>query len=436
MKKLFLVLAALSAVALVYLGYERLIMQKAFGVAAVFGSVAIALFLAVTTASWLLYDTRFRGAVGSVWLAGIVTVVFYLLADAIVGYVLIKPMSPALVADDYRHHKLVADSYSRLEQEDFSYIQRVNKLGLRGRETTVEKPAGTYRILNLGDSFTMGKGVEDDQTFSVLLETQLNEVPGAACKGRKFEVLNGGVDSYAPILSNIELRRDLVALEPDVIVHNLDISDLTQEAAYRREAVFAADGSVAAVPNARRKASLSNRMRDWIDQHLFFTRAMLFYAGKKLGDQEVSVRTVATRAHRELVAHTLAGDTTPRDAQWRDVFASIDSIREFASQHGSEYVLSVYPWAHEISETEWIPGRYTYMSQDDEPSDRSLVTIRNMAQQRGIPLVEMHPVFRSYSGTEKLYFDHDMHWTAAGHRVMAGGLADYLRMRYTGAWCQ
>lgn len=435
MKKLLLVLTLLSAAALVYLGYERLFVQKSFGAAAVIGFVVIGLFLVMTAASWLLYDTRFRGAVGSAWLAGITTVVFYLVADGIVGLVLIKPLSPALVPDEYRHHKLVPDSYSRLEQPDFSYIQRVNKLGLRGRETTVEKPAGVYRILMLGDSFTMGKGVEDDQTFSVLLENLLNAAPGSSCN-MKFEVLNGGVDSYAPVLSNIELRRDLAALRPDLVVHNLDVSDLIQEQAYRHEAVLAADGSVTAVPNEARKASLTDRARDWIDQHLFFTRAMLYYASKSLGGDEISVRTVATQANREIVAHTLASDTAPRDAQWRDIFASIDSIRDFAGKHGSQYVLSVYPWAHEISRTEWIPGRYAYMSPDDVPSDRSLVTIRRMSAERGIPLAEMHPVFRAYKGTEKLYFDHDMHWTPAGQRVMAEGLADYLRKTYTGSWCQ
>ena len=435
MKKLLLVLTLLSAAALVYLGYERLFVQKSFGAAAIIGFVVIGLFLLMTAASWLLYDTRFRGAVGSAWLAGITTVVFYLVADGIVGLVLIKPLSPALVPDEYRHHKLVPDSYSRLEQPDFSYIQRVNKLGLRGRETTVEKPAGVYRILMLGDSFTMGKGVEDEQTFSVLLENLLNTAPGSSCK-KKFEVLNGGVDSYAPVLSNIELRRDLAALQPDLVVHNLDVSDLIQEQAYRHEAVLAADGSVTAVPNEARKASLTDRARDWIDQHLFFTRAMLYYASKSMGGDEISVRTVATQANREIVAHTLASDTQPRDAQWRDIFASIDSIRDFAGKHGSQYVLSVYPWAHEISKTEWIPGRYAYMSQDDVPSDRSLVTIRRMSAERGIQLAEMHPVFRAYIGTEKLYFDHDMHWTPAGQRVMAEGLADYLRKTYTGSWCQ
>jgi hypothetical protein len=95
----------------------------------------------------------------------------------------------------------------------------VNNLGLRSPDRPAGKPPDRYRILMLGDSFTMGKGVEDHHTFSVLLERSLNEkVP--ACNGRTIEVLNAGVDSYAPILSFIQLQRDLHRLEPDVVVLN------------------------------------------------------------------------------------------------------------------------------------------------------------------------------------------------------------------------
>jgi len=436
MKKLLLVMSLLSGAALAYLGYERLFVEKHFGAAAIIGFVVIGAFLGFALTSWRLYDTRHRATIGGIWLAGATTIVFYLIADGIVGFMLIKPLSPALVPDEFRHHKLVPDSWSQLQQVDFSYTQRVNKLGLRGRETTVKKPANVYRILTLGDSFTMGKGVEENETFSVQLEAMLNGSPGSSCKAKKVEVLNGGVDSYAPILSNVELRRDLAQLEPDLIIHNLDNSDLVQEAAYRHVATFAADGSVLAVPNVGRTASVTDRLHDWITQHLFFTRALLYYASKRFGGNEISVRSVATEANREIVAHTLAGDTTPRDAQWRDIFASIDSIRAFSASKGSEYVLSIYPWGHQVSATEWLPGRYEYLSEGDVPSDRSHDTVRRMAAEHGIELADMFPVFRAYKGKEKLYFDHDAHWTRTGQHLMAEGLADYLGKKFDPHRCE
>jgi len=89
-------------------------------------------------------------------------------------------------------------------------------------------------------------------------------------------------------------------------------------------------------------------------------------------------------------------------------------------------VLTVYPWAHQISDTEWVPGRYAFMAKDARPSDKSLTTIRELSAAKGIELLDLTPAFRAYTGTEALHFQHDMHFTEAGQRVMAKGLEDSL----------
>ena len=86
----------------------------------------------------------------------------------------------------------------------------------------------------------MAEGVHDDETWSVLTERALNEKTAALAGGPHIQVLNGGVDSYAPILSLIELR-ELRGTTPDVVVEDLDVSDLVQEQTYRRMANFGAD---------------------------------------------------------------------------------------------------------------------------------------------------------------------------------------------------
>jgi hypothetical protein len=440
MKKFLLALLLLSAFLLSYLGYERLFVEKSFGAAAVTGFVVIGTFFILVLLTWALYDTRHRGKMSGLWLAAFSTIGTFLIADLICGWILIKPLSPALVHDAYRHHVMVPDSWSRIEQPDFSYVQRVNKLGLRGKETTLEKPAGVVRILVLGDSFTMGKGVEDDETFAVLLEKGLNERGGAACQGKTFEVLNGGVDSYAPILSNIALRRDLGKFSPDLVIENLDLSDLVQEAAYRGQA-RREGGVIVAVPNEGRDASMTDRLRDWIDQHLFFTRAGLYYLSKRAAADKVTVRNVVTHAEHEIVAYTLNGDQTPRDAQWRDLFESIAAMKAFAEQNNAKFALSVYPWGYEISDAESIPGRYAYMSKDETAKDEGapdsrLQIIRRMSAENGITLTESHGAFRRNLGTERLYFRQDPHWTPKGQRVMAESLQSFIEETYLPEWCR
>lgn len=67
---------------------------------------------------------------------------------------------------------------------DFSYSN--NSLGFRGSREFGPKKPGEVRLLLLGDSFTYGLGVNDDQTFASQIEQYLrkNNLPA--------EVINGG----------------------------------------------------------------------------------------------------------------------------------------------------------------------------------------------------------------------------------------------------
>jgi hypothetical protein len=257
------------------IGYEKYFVRKQFGPSSLFGVSGLlvaALMLAMTR---FLLGTRWHEVVVRTWLLFLSITLTFVVVDLVAAIVLVKPLSPLLVPDPVRHHKFVPNTNSRVEQPDFSYIQHVNNIGLRGKDTTFQKPPHHYRILMLGDSFTMGKGVEDDQTFSALLEEELNR--DKRCGTTVVEVLNGGVDSYAPILSFFQLSTDLSRLEVDLVLLNLDVSDLLQETVYRKEAVYDKEGRIIGVPGRERQKLLSEHIRSWIDQHMFFTRLILFY---------------------------------------------------------------------------------------------------------------------------------------------------------------
>lgn len=407
---------------------ERSLGPAAMLVTALLGTVFLALF-----ATLLLSRTRHRFLVVNLWLAASSVALSYLVLDLASGYILIRPLSPPLVPDAARHHKMVPSSYSEFQQRDFSYVQRVNALGLRGREIATQKAPGTFRIVMLGDSFTMGKGVEDNQTFSVVLEQLINK-DRAAC-GTPIEIVNGGVDSYAPVIEFIQLKKDLAPLKPDMVILNLDVSDLTQEAAYRAQAERGPGGDIVAVPQYGDPDNLMAKVRIWTERHLFFTRAALYYAIRSLGYRELTVRDVVNRADAETAAHTLVGDVD-RAQEWRDIFESLTNIKEYCQQRGIEFLLTVYPWAHQISPTEWTPGRYAFMARDAVPSDTSLQTIHSLSRANGIKLLDLFPAFRASLGSDPLYFAHDMHWTPAGHRAMARGLEEYLSHEYSKHWCR
>jgi hypothetical protein len=92
----------------------------------------------------------------------------------------------------------------------------VNRFGMRDRETTREKPAGTYRIALLGPSHVMGSGVADGETFADVLEERLNQ-SAPPSSPRRYEVLNFGVAGYSLLQQLALLDERVFDFQPDAV---------------------------------------------------------------------------------------------------------------------------------------------------------------------------------------------------------------------------
>jgi lysophospholipase L1-like esterase len=100
---------------------------------------------------------------------------------------------------------------------------RVNAEGLRGRETTVEKPAGVRRVAVLGDSIAFGYWVAEEDAFPRQLEAMLG---AAGAAGGPVEVLNFGVPGYNLDQEAEALRAKALAFSPDLVVVAFCLNDL------------------------------------------------------------------------------------------------------------------------------------------------------------------------------------------------------------------
>ena len=369
---------------------------------AAFGTFLSALSLA-------LLRTRHGERARRAWLGLVASALTCAIVDLAAGRALNPPLSPALVGDETVHHRLAPDSYSE--------IQRVNRLGLRGPDIERQKPPGTWRIALLGDSFIMGKGVADDQTAAHLLEKRLRR------DGHRVEVINGGVSSYAPILSLLQLRTLLAPLAPDLVVFNIDMSDLLQEEAYQARARYDEAGRLVGV-DGRRDLWAYQRVRNWIVENLYVGRLLVHRLHRWVpwlrgGGGGVTVPDVVAYANAALLRHTLASDRQDRGGQWRALFDSVLAARDFCAARGIELVLAIYPWGHQVNAGEWTPGRLEFVPEDAVISDRSLEHVRRLAAQHGIELLDTFPAFRAWAGEAPLYWSFDMHWTPAGHDLYA-----------------
>lgn len=100
---------------------------------------------------------------------------------------------------------------------------RLNNLGLRGPDVTPAKPDGTLRIVCLGDSFTFGEGVREEQTYPAMLQGMLDHrmVPGPV------EVINAGVQGYGTLEELYLFGLVCDPLQPDVVTLGFVLNDAT-----------------------------------------------------------------------------------------------------------------------------------------------------------------------------------------------------------------
>jgi hypothetical protein len=92
-----------------------------------------------------------------------------------------------------------------------------NDRGCRGRSYAVPVPGEVARrILALGDSFTLGVGVHEEDTFSRQLENRLNASYGGP--GRSFEVINCGVSGYSTAQERTLFEVIGPVYQPDVVL--------------------------------------------------------------------------------------------------------------------------------------------------------------------------------------------------------------------------
>ncbi|MDO8281316.1 MAG: GDSL-type esterase/lipase family protein [Thermodesulfovibrionia bacterium] len=96
---------------------------------------------------------------------------------------------------------------------------KTNSMGFRDFEYTLKKPEDKKRIVFIGDSFTLGWGVEFEDIYSKKLEKSLNE------NQNSYEVINMGVGNYNSIMETELFKSKGLSLNPDLVILMYFIND-------------------------------------------------------------------------------------------------------------------------------------------------------------------------------------------------------------------
>ncbi len=109
------------------------------------------------------------------------------------------------------------------KQAEFIRSRKTNSLGLPDKEFKVGKGNNEYRIIALGDSFTEGLGTLYDRTWVKNVERILSE----KYPDKLITTFNCGVAGSDVFFEEILLKEKLLKYKPDLVIVNLNNSDIT-----------------------------------------------------------------------------------------------------------------------------------------------------------------------------------------------------------------
>lgn len=301
-----------------------------------------------------------------------------------VGTVQINRATVRRVDDPRQRFDLRPGSVVRAEVE-----YRINREGLRGPETTLEKPAGTARVAVLGDSIAFGYWVAESDAFPRQLEAMLAEVRGA---GRRVEVLNLGVPGYNLDQEIERLRTKGLELSPDVVIVAFCLNDL--EGIFSYELGLVQD-------RAERGHSALGRIREELLAH------SLLFSWIEYRVSELQARREFVRAKNPLAGPLYEQAVSQQQAALAGRFAVLEAL---LAARGIRGLVAVFPVLGTRFE------RYPYRD-----LHRAVV---EAAEGAGLAAVDLLDCYSAYDFRD-LRVD-VVHPSPLGHRVAAHAIRDVL----------
>ena len=98
--------------------------------------------------------------------------------------------------------------------DDYYHNLQLNSVGMHDNEHQQSKPANTFRILVLGDSFVRAHQVKEEETSHQVLESLLN----SGDSPQHFETISAGVDAWGTGQELLYYRNEGRDYQPDLVV--------------------------------------------------------------------------------------------------------------------------------------------------------------------------------------------------------------------------
>lgn len=383
---------------------------------------------------------RFSGLAGNLVLAGTSLVIGLLACELLlrlmgVGY-------PVFVwTDPVRGIALIPGARSPSQLGGRSLIE-INSDGFRGPEVALNRPAGSYRIALLGDSFIAAFEVPFEQSVGELLGRRLS-----ALRGTPVEVLNFGVGGYGTTQELLTLQHEVWKYSPDLVLlavttgNDIFDNELPLSRGYRPYYVFRGEDLV------RDSSFLSSA--EYRNRAVWTRRLLRVVQQSRLVQVVNRVRHVWRKSERqEDNEEAVPGDelglrdevqVPPTTRDWREAWRVTEGvlrlIRDECRRKDTPFGMVTLTRGIQVTPVREKKEKFLQQlgAKDLFYPERRLA---EFGKREGIPVLNLAPAMAKQAEERQVYFHahHDNlgvgHWNREGHQAAAELIAPWVARQF------
>src|SRR5262245_43175639 len=261
------------------------------------------------------------------------------------------------------------------QEGSFATTFRTNSRGLRDREYSIEKPNGMTRIVVIGDSFTWGWGVGDQEIYTEILEASL----------KRAEVINLGVTAFDTSQEFRYLEVEGMKYEPDIVLLGFCLNDIfTNDTSWKRP--VQEDGNLMDVDEP-----LFLRLKRFISSH---STLYSFIIERINTNKELVNFLVKLKLKRELAGYeeldinlraTLKVYPEKLERLLEQTEARLLDIKRFLDERGVRFIIVLMPSLQSVDERAFYHAiAYTRFNPEDFEIEKPYKLLEEFGQAHGI----------------------------------------------------
>ncbi len=302
---------------------------------------------------------------------------------------------------------------------EYVFDMKINSQGLRDIErASHEKPAGTFRILGLGDSFAMGQGVEYEEMFYTKLEQSLQAKYGAG----KVDVIKAGIGGWGPRQEAIFLQEEGLKYKPDIVLLAFFENDFANEKNSEiGPGPYVQNGYLMPPPPEKFAWNhfIFGHMRSW-GYLKAKIRALPFFArnAKESGTIHFEVDSTQLKPKNPETERVIA-----------NTFNLVEKIHQAAKEGGARFVVVAIPGSYRVDPAlrKELSDKYGFKPEETDYL-RPYKQLEEFGREYGFEVLNLGPIIEKYPGhvSGDLYFPIDTHFTRGGHALAAEAIFRYF----------